>query len=376
MSHTGSAISRRPSFVILSAWMIWALLAAVEVTARYRWIGGQVAFSDALLAKLPLGLALAAITPGVLALSRRYPLLGTLRRRWDVHVMACAVLVAFIDLLSCVQYSWTAGVALDLGTPREYVLRVLGLWLLPIGFLYWFIVIIDHGLRHFVAARYQAEATARLEAQVAHSRLEALKLQLHPHFLFNALHSIGALVRTGRSADAVRVSANLGELLRRLLDEAAVQEVRLHDELALTRQYLDIESVRFSDRLEVQYDVAADTEDVLVPHFLLHPLVENALRHGLQPRARGGRLTIRSRRNDGRLELTVADNGVGLHDPGPGHREGHVGGRIGLKNTRARLTELYGSDQSLVLRDLGPGVEVRVDIPLREACSMTAACRP
>lgn len=370
MSDHRSSHSPRVWLLILAVWIIWALLSSVELVARMLWLQQPLDFGQALMVKLPVALALAALTPGVLAVSRRFPLLDAQRnRRWDVHIVAWLALVVIIDAVSCAQAAWSESLPFDLGSGRSYLIRVLGLWLLPIGLLYWLIVVIDHGIRHFLAARDQREAAARLEAQVARSRLEALKLQLHPHFLFNALHSIAALVRTGRSSDAIRVAAGLGDLLRRLLDEAPVQEVSLREEMAFLRDYLDIELIRFRDRLRVTYDIAPEAESALVPHLLLQPLVENALRHGLQSRADGGCLTIRARRANGALELTVADDGAG---PRPDARAERQHG-VGLANARARLRELYGERQSLELCDLdGAGTEVRVRLPFHPVGSVPA----
>jgi two-component system, LytTR family, sensor kinase len=360
--------SGRAWLAIVGAWLIWALLSAVELTSRLWFLKEPFEFHTALLAKLPLALVLAAVTPAILYLSRRFPLLGApRRRRWEVHLAGCLILVALIDAISCaITSAMSPEYSFSLGTPREYVIRVLGLWLLPIGLLYWFIVLIDHGIRHFVAARDQAEARARLEAQAANSRLEALKLQLHPHFLFNALHSIAALVRTGRSDEAVRIAGGLGDLLRQLLDDAPIQEVPLRDELAFIRDYLDIEMIRFSDRLSVEYDISPGSEDALVPHLILQPLVENALRHGLQPLARGGTLTISARTTGDQLELTVADDGVGLQ---PAEQINQRTGR-GLANVQSRLAALYGTRQSCELASLnGSGSQTRIVLPYRVAGS-------
>ena len=367
MRKTFLSLSSRTWFAILTAWLIWALLSAVELTTRLWFMRAPFDFHAALLTKLPLAATLAALTPAVLFLSRRFPLLGGhQRRRWEVHIAGALVLVALIDALSCALTSVGTAYTFDLGTPREYAIRVLGLWLLPIGLLYWFIVVIDHGIRHFVAARDQTEARSRLEAQAANWRLEALKLQLHPHFLFNALHSIAALVRTGQSDEAVRIAGGLGDLLRRLLDDAPIQEVPLREELAFVKDYLDIEMIRFSDRLRVNYDIAPDVENALVPHLILQPLVENALRHGLQPLAGGGTLTISAQRSDGQMELLVSDDGVGFRAAERvSQRAGH-----GLTNVQARLAELYGSGQTFDLSSRnGHGAVARITLPFRFADS-------
>ena len=370
--HTPSlALSRRTLSLIAAGWATWALLSAVEQAARNGWLQRPYGFGEALLTRLPLAAALAAATPVVLMLSRKAPVLGTRDRRGiGLHLGACVTLVVLIDALSCGLTTMIAGVPFDLGTPRAWSLRVLGLWLLPVGLLYWLIVVADHGVRHFVSAREQGELAARLTAQLAEARLEALKLQLHPHFLFNALHSITSLVHTRRYPDAIRVTAGLGSLLRRLLDDAPLQEVTLGEELAFVKDYLAIESIRFSDRLTVHYDVAPEVDGCLVPHLLLQPLVENAVRHGVQSRADGGVLRVRARAEGDRLRLTVSDDGAGvaLTTSATERRQ------VGLANTRARLGELYGGDQSLEIRPTsGGGTTVIVTLPLR--LQMTVAAR-
>jgi LytS/YehU family sensor histidine kinase len=189
-------------------------------------------------------------------------------------------------------------------------------------------------------------------------------MQLQPHFLFNALHTIGSLVRTGDRDSAVRVVAGLGELLRRMLDGASQQEVPLKHELEFLGAYLAIEQVRFGDRLDVTVDAASDVLDAAVPHLILQPLVENALRHGIAPHAAAGRLEIGARRAGEWLELRVRDNGPGLSN-GDG-REASSG--IGLANARARLERLYGDAGELTIADAaGGGLEAVVRLPFRLA---------
>jgi LytS/YehU family sensor histidine kinase len=160
----------------------------------------------------------------------------------------------------------------------------------------------------------------------------------------------------------VRVLAGLGDLLRRMLDQAAVQEVPLKHEVDFIRSYLEIEQVRFRDRLRVTIHVAPDTLDAAVPYLILQPLVENAIRHGIAPHVAGGTVLIGARRLNGRLVLTVRDDGLGIPDargPSP---------RVGLANTRARLERLYGRDYELTVENAAEGgVEARMELPLRLA---------
>jgi two-component system LytT family sensor kinase len=212
------------------------------------------------------------------------------------------------------------------------------------------------------AEYHQREAQrAQLEAQLAAARLRALRMQLQPHFLFNTLHTIAAHVREGERDTAVDLIARLSRLLRRTLDEADRQEVPLADEVNLVAEYLALERARFGDTLVTRFEIAAEVRDVPVPSLVLQPLVENAIRHGLGGREGQGELRISARRDDGRLVLEVADNGVG-------YDTSRAGSGLGLANTRERLAQLYGQRQRF---EIGPGSQggtvARVEIPLERA---------
>jgi two-component system LytT family sensor kinase len=362
-------LTRRAWLVVFAGWMAWGLLAVVEQAMRFWWMHLPIDVGSILLYKLPLAVALAVLTPAIMALSRRYPVLGSGNRKHALlHAAACFTLITAVDALSCLVAVVTAGASFSLGPFSSYVTRVFAFWLLPIGLLYWLIVVVDEGVRQYLAARDNAETAAQLAAQLAQARLEALKLELHPHFLFNALNSVASLIRTGRSDDAVRVTAGLGGLLRRVLADTPLQEVPLRDELQFIRDYVDIELIRFSDRLAVVYDIAPGVDDAMVPHLFLQPIVENALRHGLHSRPDGGTLTIGARRDDDRLTVFVTDDGHGVG--AQSDRSGDTG--IGLANVRARLETLYGREQSVAItsRD-GAGTRVVVTIPFHTRSAVT-----
>jgi len=214
-----------------------------------------------------------------------------------------------------------------------------------------------HALLFYRRSKERERRSLELEATLAKSRLEALTMQLQPHFLFNALNAIAALVHKNPDA-ADEMLAALSDLLRLTLETSREQELPLRRELEFVERYLMIEHVRFGDRLQFELDVAPETEAALVPTFLLQPLVENAVRHGLEPRSGNGKLVIRARRDNGSLRLSVEDNGVGLSDGKPG-REG-----IGLANTRARLHELYDGAANVELRNRD-GLTVELTLPFR-----------
>ncbi len=205
---------------------------------------------------------------------------------------------------------------------------------------------------------------ARLEAQLANSNLAALKMQLHPHFLFNALHSISALQVTDSSA-AQRMTALLGDFLRMTLREFDQQQVPLRREIEFLECYLAIEKMRFGERLRFRFEIAPELMQALVPQLLLQPMVENAVRHAIAPFAVGGEVVVRAARRDGRLALEVEDNGPGIPErmPSAPAREG-----LGFANTRARLKQLYGAEHSFRCENVRPnGLKVEFLIPFESA---------
>ena len=201
-----------------------------------------------------------------------------------------------------------------------------------------------------------------LETQLGLARLEALRMQVQPHFLFNALNTVAMLVRNNENSQAVEMVAGLGELLRSSLSESARQEVSLADELNFVRRYLSIEEFRFPDRLRVEVDVPEELLAAEVPNLILQPLVENAIRHGVAKSSSSGRVRIVARRQNGWLELAVEDDGPGL----PAGWQPGAGGGIGLRNVRSRMEQLYGSRQEFVIESAGPkGAAARLRIPFR-----------
>jgi two-component system, LytTR family, sensor kinase len=230
--------------------------------------------------------------------------------------------------------------------------------------MYWAILGLGYAFDYRERYRERESVASQLRAQLAQAQLESLKMQLHPHFLFNTLHAISGLVRAGERSAAVNMIAGLSELLRRALDSADEQEVPLRDEVKFVELYLDIQKVRFSDRLRVRMEVAPDTLDALVPNLILQPLVENAIRHGVSPDETACAVVVNAYRSDATLHLSVCDDGPGLQS---GWRDGQGEG-IGLANTRARLKRLYGSDQRFDLRNgASGGVTASIAIPFREA---------
>lgn len=205
-------------------------------------------------------------------------------------------------------------------------------------------------------ALYFAKAHREREAQLARAELNALKAQVHPHFLFNALNTIVALIHR-QPETAERMITSLGELLRRSLDSDDRLHIPLAEELHTVRSYLDIEEARFADRLQVTWDIAPSALTAAVPPLILQPLVENAIKHGLWPRPAAGHLHLHAAIENGQLLLQVSDDGLGIRENGTG---------VGLSNTRARLQQLFGQRQqfSLVNRS-GGGAVATIRLPYR-----------
>ena len=306
--------------------------------------------SFAVLLGLNLGYwyAWALLAPIVLFLARRFPFD---RERWwkslPVHLVAVLLLTfAHVAMAEGVRYGlaqaasevWMKNMTWWSQVTRTYFYSFD--WEMM---TYWAIIGFWHATAYYRVAQDRALKASRLETRLAEAQLQALQRQLHPHFLFNTLNAISALMHRDVEA-ADQMLARLSDLLRIALDQRGAQEVALKDELEFLEKYLEIEQTRFGDRLVVRYDVDAETLDAQVPNLILQPLVENSVRHAVAVRIEPGLIEIRARRVGTNLELSVLDNGPGLSKT-PGMHAGKKG--VGLANTRSRLEHLYGASQQL-----------------------------
>jgi two-component system, LytTR family, sensor kinase len=225
------------------------------------------------------------------------------------------------------------------------------------------IISVWYALNYYHQFLERARRAAELETHLMRARLQSLKMQLHPHFLFNTLNGIAAL-NYENPKGANRMLARLSELLRMTLEDDGAQEVSLRQELEFNRRYLELEQIRLGDRLKTKLDVAPETLDASVPNLLLQPLVENAIRYGIAPFSAGGEICVHAHRNHETLHLRVTDSGPGL----TGTKSTTSGTGVGLKNTRTRLQQLYGSEHRIELKyaERG-GFIVEIDIPFRIA---------
>ena len=227
---------------------------------------------------------------------------------------------------------------------------------------YWALIGCGYTLEIYRKYKNEQIVSAQLELRLMETELKALRQQLHPHFLFNTMNTIAVLVREQRNAEAVQLLAKLSALLRTSLDQGRLPEVTLRDEMTFIDRYIDIQQMRFADRLTVHRSIAPDALDALIPHLLLQPLVENAIVHGIAPKQGPGEIVITARIEDDRVRIEVSDDGVGI----PADDRGRPREGIGLSNTRERLTKTYGNRSQLVLRtEPGRGTTVSVVLPLR-----------
>jgi two-component system LytT family sensor kinase len=325
-------------------------------------------------ASLPFLLALnlgywyswACLTPAILWLSRWAPFeRATWKRAVAVHVpgvfIATLLHIALTISLKTLTV-WTVGQDHSWQQEAQRMFFNNFDWEMM---TYWAIVGLSHALRYYSEARDRELRESQLETHLAEAQLQALQRQLQPHFLFNTLNTISALMH--RNVDAAdNMIAKLSDLLRISLQNVGVQEVGLKQELDFLSKYLEIEQTRFRDRLTVVFDVQPDTLDALVPNLVLQPLVENSIKHGIGPRPTPGQIEIRSRRAGGLLELEVRDNGVGLSAA----RLTNFNRGVGLANTRSRLQHLYGSSHRFEFRQPpGGGLSVLIAIPFVEIAS-------
>lgn len=218
---------------------------------------------------------------------------------------------------------------------------------------YWIVLGLQWGVLYYQRYRERSQEVlqiqlraSELQSQLVSAQLNALKMQLQPHFLFNTLNAITVLVRQQKSRDAERMLGHLGDLLRGVLEDVDAQEVSLRRELEYLQLYLSIEQVRFADRLRVEIAADPATREASVPQLILQPLVENAIRHGIGRSSSAGRILIHATTVDGRVEIRVEDDGPGLSPGSSWEDQG-----IGLANTRARLRQLYGDDATLEIEN-------------------------
>jgi two-component system, LytTR family, sensor kinase len=295
-----------------------------------------------------------ALTPLILWAGRRFPIE---RSRWWRGVLAhlpIFVVVSAANIAACVAILMTLRPYDVWSSTQPFWAQYYGKLYarFPQDFLVYSAILgVGYAFDYYYKYREREFRAAQLESQLAYAQLETLKMQLHPHFLFNTLHAISSLVRDQKNKAAVSMIAGLSDLLRHALETSGKQEVSLREELEFLELYLDIQQMRFPDRLKIEMRIEPETLDAAVPNLILQPLVENAIRHGIAPRIDGGLVSLQARHENGILEIKVTDDGQGLsQDWRLENSEG-----IGLANTRARLEQLYGAEHRFEVRNCRSG---------------------
>lgn len=358
----GSRSSARFTIYTFAFWTICALFSVVMGYAEFKLVGRPMRWGFVLLTRVPDWYFWAAVTPFIFWLGRRYPL----EREKRIHNLlvihlpfGLAIASIHILFVSLIWYYW---ILYDRQiTPSLSEIFIRTCYFLPYSVIFYWAVLAVHYVFEYNRRYQETELqAAELKTQLSQSHLRALQMQLKPHFLFNTLNSISALTHKNPTA-ANDMLARLSKLLRISLTNEEIQEVPLEKELVFLRTYLEIEQVRFQDRLKVNFNVESETLRALVPSLILQPLVENSIRHGITRRRGNGVIDIYAIRKGENLILRVRDNGLGVSKKSFKLKEG-----VGLTNTRRRLQNLYGPDYQFSLSRLADGgIQANIIIPFR-----------
>lgn len=357
----------RKVVLVIGGWALFAFVCATQAYLNSLNSGRPLPYSRVISVWLLCASLWAVLTPFVFLFTKRFPIANERSAR---SVALHVLFGLFVAALQLAVYVFAHRLLLaDPARPfapwqqfRELVLTGfhinLLIYLMLVGFYEAFDYYRRYRERERRAAQLEIEA-AKLETQLTRAQLDALRMQMHPHFLFNTLNSVSVLMQEDVTL-ANEMLLRLSELLRLTLNQNQNQEVTLQTELDFLRLYLEIERIRFQDRLKVRIEAAPDTLEARVPNLILQPLVENAIRHAVAPRAAETLVVVSSARDNGKLRLQVSDNGDGV-----GAATKTTNG-IGLANTRSRLEKLYGKNQTFELREVDAGgVQVSLTIPFR-----------
>ena len=361
--------------VVWLGWTIAGLFYIVQDTVPRLYRGGAVPWKYVFVGWMTGMYVCAALTPALLWLGNRWPI----ERRVTYAILHLCFSVVFSILSSSLEVPFLLllGAFPALPPPPSLVagVRIMLSFGLQGGIIrYWAVIALHSAYRSQKNAKtrereaYELKVQAsELAQQLATAQLSSLKMQLQPHFLFNTLGAIMVLIQQQKTTKAEAMVEKLGDLLRLTLEDVEAQEVPLWREFEFLRLYLSIEQVRFEDRLQVRIAPSAALSEVLVPHMVLQPIVENAVRHGLGQSEDAVTIEVVAASSNGSLKLTVSDDGPGLLSSRPG-RSG-----IGLANTRSRLARLYGDSAELVIEQAERrGVRVTITLPIRTGPSEMA----
>jgi two-component system LytT family sensor kinase len=364
MSPVESRPSKLPGIWIALIWLCMGLISGTQIVVGMRAVGMRHNWIALFFVNAVSWFLWACATPVGLSLGRKFPFTRALAWRfWAVHLGACMV-IALADAV------WNGGLnhflnplALTGPVPSWRYIAISMLYQrFDVGLIaYAAILTAGHTMAFLKRLAMREAETARLNADLSRAQLEALRRQMEPHFLFNTLHGIAGLVREHKNGAAVEMIAGLSDLLRRVLEGANRQLVPLAEELSFLERYVELQQMRFGDRLHVIVDVPLELYAALVPGLILQPLIENAIEHGVGKRVEGGTIRLGAAQSAGTLTLSIHNDGPALP---PGGIDSSSG--VGIANTRGRLTSLYGSACALEIRnDVAAGVETIVQVPYK-----------
>ena len=346
---------------VLGFLLLWSLIGFAFAGQFYlssSMLGRSITWGQAISYSLADWYVWALLSLPIAAIARRFPPTPVAPWRTAGIHLGTGLLFAALYVLIRASVGYVHSFIIEEGATFGEVLRPLFVKTFPFNLLiYGVIVSVSHALDYYRKYHERTVQTLELEKHLTEARLQSLLRQLKPHFLFNALNGIASLMYSDVAA-AERMLVRLAELLRQTMSQTGAPRTALKAEIAFLDCYLGIERIRFRDRLAVNMEIDPTTLEAQVPSLILQPLVENAIRHGIEPQMRAGRIHLRSARIGDELVLTVTDNGGGMPDGGF-KREG-----IGLANTRARLQELYGQNQRFELsNEPHGGLCVRLAFP-------------
>jgi sensor histidine kinase YesM len=364
-----SRLWQRPWFHWALIWAIWTFIGLV-FTFQYYFATYRserpIELSNALYIQMAWAYLWALVTPLVLRLAHHFPIE---KQHWLRHslvhlfsgVIVSCIVTALGHVTLYLRFAYPAGRAFSFSRMTGFILENFsegtGTYLL--------IILASYAFSYYQRYRQGELRASQLEAQLSQAQLQALKMQLHPHFLFNTLHSISALLHKDTEA-ARKMISRLGDFLRLTLENGGTQEVTLEQEMEFLKCYLEIERIRFQDRLTTRIEVAPQALDSHVPNLILQPIVENAIRHGIAPRSTPGLIEIRAEQENEWLRIKVRDNGPGLpvnRSTGNLFKKG-----LGLVNTQKRLDRLYGAAHRFELANAPEGgLVVTLEFPSKSA---------
>ena len=348
-------------------WLGFALLDATQIVVAMYSMGMHHAWLKLFVTTLLSWLPWVLTTMLVLRVAWRDPWLKlTPLLRWPTHLIACLA----TGLIGSAWAAWLEVLLNPYAYPSIAPFRTLWFSKFYIGIstsvvFYAVILTVTYVLDARKRLDFQQTETARLNEQLAKAQLEALRRQIEPHFLFNTLNAVAGLVREGRNDTAVSMIAGLSDFLRRTLEDSTRQQVALQAEMEFAQKYLDIQKVRFAERLQLSAEVPKELYSALVPSLILQPMLENAIKHGIAKRVQGGAIRIAASRNKAMLTLSVGNDGPSLPTDWDAKRSG-----IGISNVRTRLQSLYGERFELTMKNRSAGgVEVSVSLPFAVAAT-------